>query len=98
MSVPEHVTLAREAWQVGLIVTHLMPAPFSDQLAVQMWQPDGTLWIEGRFLSAASIRAHIDHWPAHRAALAGLRLVTPTRGQALDCGCVTTPDTTKERT
>jgi hypothetical protein len=100
VSVPEHVTLAREAQAAGLIVTHLMPAPpYGDRYSVQLWQPDGALWVEGRE-SAAMIRAHVNHYPAHQHALtegSGLRLVIPGDGAALTCGCLTdTTDTTKE--
>lgn len=95
MSVPEHVTLAREAQGAGLVVTHLMPATFPDRFHVQLWQPDGTPWAEGWDVSAAMIRARIAHWPAHRQAVAergGLRLVGS--GLVLACGCPTT--TTEE--
>jgi hypothetical protein len=95
VSVPEHVTLAREAQGAGLVVTHLMPALVGDRFDVQLWAPGG-VWMEGSNVSAAMIRARIAHWPAHRQALAergGLRLVGS--GLVLACGC---PTTTTEET
>jgi hypothetical protein len=102
VSVPEHVTLAREAQGAGLIVTFLMPATFPDRFHVQLWEPGGTVWAEGAGESAAMIRARIAHWPAHRQAVAdrgGLRLVGS--GLVLACGCpanTTTTTTTTEET
>jgi hypothetical protein len=97
VSEPEHVTLAREAWEAGLVVTHLMPALYGGRYNIVAWRPDGTPWVEARDQSPAMIRAHIAHWPAHQQAQTGLRLVIPGDGAALDCGClIDTTDPTEE--
>jgi hypothetical protein len=98
VSEPEHVALAREATEAGLTVTHLMPATIGRGFNIQLWAGP-TLWVEGPNVSAAMIRAHINHYPAHRQAVperSGLRLVSPTPGQALTCGCLATTNTTEE--